>query len=112
MSAFALDAAAEYLKTGAAFREAYTGNVSVVSSSEMFRESAKTFRCLSYPEYTVPARQAGNAHSGILIFDIPRTVPTLFQTRRRLYRERRDRDGARLSVLQPHASRNEKRDNS
>ena len=67
-----LSVVAEYLKTGAAFREAYTGNVSVVSSSETFRESAKTFPMLELSRiYCSREVQVGNVHSGVLIFDIP-----------------------------------------
>ena len=67
-----LSVVAGYLKTGAAFREAYTGNVSVVSSSEIFRESAKTFPMLELSRiYCSREVQVGNVHSGVLIFDIP-----------------------------------------
>ena len=67
-----LEVVAEYMKTGAAFREAYTGAVSVVSSSDVFRERAKTFPMLELTRlYCFRDVQVGNVHSGVLIFDIP-----------------------------------------
>lgn len=63
---------ARRLGTGVAFREAYTGAVNIVSSSEVFVESAKTFPMLELSRiYYSYNAQIGDIHSGILIFDIP-----------------------------------------
>ena len=67
-----LEVLSEELGMGAAFREAYTGRLSVVSSSETFRESAKTFPMLELSRiYCSRDVHVGNIHSGILFLDLP-----------------------------------------
>jgi sugar diacid utilization regulator len=67
-----LEIVAQNLGMGAAFREAYTGRLEIVSSSESFRESAKTFPMLELSRiYYSKDVQVGSVHSGILFLDLP-----------------------------------------
>lgn len=66
-----LEIISERLNVGSALREEFSGRITVVSESEDFQESAKTFPTLEMCRiYVSRDVRIGNLHSGILFLDI------------------------------------------